>query len=203
MDTCQHLCIPHARTDTEAGAMQEHTQAHEHSGACPQSSGQESGLDWALCSLPPQLPSDSSPGLLIKARTEGTEARGGEEREGKFILVPTRHAASLRVTHFLGLGQAEAEEHKLEGEGRPSYPFLSLRIFLEWHLLSENYPTPPHHPLLSHCYSSCTPSRLLSLQLASPLQHTLIWACWSWHICVCTPLLSPHPQQTTQHRYGT
>lgn len=39
-------------------------------------------------------------------------------------MVPTRHAASLGVTHFLGLGQAEAEEHKLEGEGRPSYPFF-------------------------------------------------------------------------------
>lgn len=68
-------------------------------------------LDWVLSSLPPQLPSDSSPGLLIKARTEGTERRGGKEREGKFILVPIRHAASLGVTHFLGLGQAGAGKH--------------------------------------------------------------------------------------------
>lgn len=73
-------------------------------------------------------------------------------------MVPTRHATSSGVTCFLGLGQAEAGECKQEGEGRPSYPFLSLLSFLEWCLLWENYPTPPcfppHHPPLSHCHSS-------------------------------------------------
>lgn len=194
MDTCQYLCVPHACTDTDAGGTQECTHAHGHSGACPQGVGQESGLDWALCSLPPQLPSDSSPGLLIKARTEGTEARGGEEREGKFILVPTRHAASLGVTHFLGLGQAEAGEYKLDGEGRPSFPSCPSGAF--WNGTSfgkiTQFPPPPH-PFLSHYHCSCTPSRLWSLQLASPLQHTPIRACRSWLICVYTQLLSPHP----------
>lgn len=110
---------------------------------CLRGEGQELRLNWALSSLPPQLPSDSSPGLLIKARTEGTETRGGEEREGKFILVPTRHAASLGVTHFLGLGQEGAGEHKQEGEGEPPLPLLSpCELPGKRYVLWENYPSP-------------------------------------------------------------
>jgi len=120
---------------------------------CLRGEGQELRLNWALSSLPPQLPSDSSPGLLIKARTEGTETRGGEEREGKFILVPTRHAASLGVTHFLGLGQEGAGEHKQEREGEPRYLFLPLVSFLGkgtffgkiTHLPPHPYPLPSSH----------------------------------------------------------
>lgn len=156
-----------------------HVGGHPHARTqwcCPQGSGQESRLDWALCSLPPQLPSDSSTGLLIKARTEGTEARGGEEREGKFILVLTRHAASSGVTYFLGLGQVGVLPGGENRKGRED-PFAPPELpgnVPPLGKLCDSLPPPSSIPLSD---SSSTPSGLLSQQLASPHRHTPVWAC--------------------------
>lgn len=108
-------------------------------------------------------------------------------------MVPTRHEASLGVTHFLGLGQAEAGEGKTGRGGKTLLPLLVPHELPGMAPPLGKLPNYPPLPPLSYCCSSSTHSQLLSSQLASPLQHAPIWACQSRLVCVYSAFVSPAP----------
>lgn len=98
-------------------------------------------LGWALSSLPPQLPSDSSLGLLIKARTEGTERRGGGKERRQVYFGANQACSQLRGHQLPGAGQGRGRGTQTGRGRRTPFPLMS---FLERYLLWENYPSPPH-----------------------------------------------------------
>lgn len=121
--------------------------------------------------------------------------------------MPTRQAASLGVTHFLELGQVGARDCKQEGEGGPSYPFLSFVSFLERYLLWENYPTSPASLILCPTVRfQLHPLQTLILTTGSAsAAHSHLGLPKLAHLCLCPALIHPlsHPKDHTTQAWYT
>ena len=110
-------------------------------------------LGWALSSLPPQLPSDSSLGLLIKARTEGTERRGGGKERRQVYFGANQACSQLRGHQLPGAGQGRGRGTQT-GRGRRTPPHELPGKVPPLGKLPISPPPPPlphFPPPLSHC----------------------------------------------------